>query len=84
MCFVDMRLPNQARHDFQSDVEYGSRISVRVRYGRLTIFGPLGTNLCGEANDALLSLRLNAGVPDHLAPLAELDLDEALKLLGRA
>ena len=55
-----------------------------MRYGRLTTFGPLGANLYGEANDALLSLRLNAGVLDHLAPLAELDLDEVLKLLGRA
>jgi hypothetical protein len=27
-------------------------------------------------------LRLNAGILDHLAPLAELDLDEVFQLLG--
>src|ERR1700730_14705202 len=29
-------------------------------------------------------LRLDAGVPDHLAPLVQLDLDEVPELLGRA
>ena len=36
-----------------------------------------------SSNPALL-LRLEAGVLDHLAPLAELDLDEIPELLGRA
>src|SRR5580704_9546665 len=35
------------------------------------------------SNPALL-FRLEAGVLDHLAPLAELDLDEIPELLGRA
>ena len=32
----------------------------------------------------LALLRLDAGVLDHLSPLAKLDLDEVLQLLGRA
>jgi len=54
---------------------------------RLSVAGAAAAvywNIDGEANDALLSLRLNAGVLDHLAPLAELDLDKVLKLRGRA
>src|SRR5215471_14566028 len=37
-----------------------------------------------ETGAAAFLLRLDTGVPDHLAPLAELNLDEVPELRGRA